>query len=480
MSYRTCLHKALGAAVSTDPEILRAYDHDLGEMPALLLSLFRRVPNAVVLPRTVKDVCETMRIALLHHVPVTPRGQGTSGYGGSMPTRGGILMDISRMNRVLYIDAQNGFVDVEPGVVWENLAQALAPLGLDNRICPTSGLSSTVGGFFCMGGMGIGSLRYGDIKEVVTEIDVVELGGSVRTLTGADMDMYHQSAGCLGIVTRLRLLCRPRTKLHHVAIQFSNAGRIGTALREAIRLEAYSASVFSQEYMNMQAEAAGNAPGGKQGFTMLLSFEEAVWNEEAVQAMAKTLGGSLMTQSMAEHEWEQRFYPMRIKRNGPALLTGEFLIKCTEFQRAWESISRQLSKDRFGLEAFACHNGTMSVLIYILDSAEDLASLMRMGKAMLPLHAVEKFGGVVYSSGLWFSSRLDSVLGATKAQRLREYKHCRDPRGQMNPGKLCGNSGVTRACILLSHLIWVGTALSGPISRLLPCRARRLRLHKEV
>ena len=174
----------LGSSFTQDPQICRSYNHDLGEMSAVLLGLFKRTPGAVALPRTAQQVSDCLSVAHKHRVPVTVRAQASSGYGGTMPTVGGLLVDVSRMNKVISVDEEHRTCDVEPGVVWKDLNEELSRHGLASRICPTSGPSSTVGGMFAMGGVGIGSYRYGSILDCVEEIDMVDPDGTMRTVEG--------------------------------------------------------------------------------------------------------------------------------------------------------------------------------------------------------------------------------------------------------------------------------------------------------
>jgi len=153
MTYREDFDRGLGDAVTFDLQILRSYDHDLGEMPRALMALIEHLPQVVVAARTVADVTEALVLALKHHIPVTPRGQATSGYGGAVPCRGGMVLDLSNLNKVIAVDSEKATVDVEPGVVWQELSRTLAAHGLDNRVCPTSAPSSTVGGWFASAGV---------------------------------------------------------------------------------------------------------------------------------------------------------------------------------------------------------------------------------------------------------------------------------------------------------------------------------------
>lgn len=471
--YRTELQFKLGPNISTDPDILLSYNHDLAEMPELLLRLFRRTPDAVVVPRGEEDVRVVMRVAHAQRVPVTPRGQASSGYGGVMPAKGGIVLDLARMDRILAVDQEACTVDVEPGVIWNNLSKALGRHGMENRLCPTSGPSSTVGGWFCMGGVGIGSMMYGSIEDVVSEIDVVEPGGALKTLRGSAARPYCQSGGCLGVVTRLRLLCRKREELRHLAVAFCDARGIGDFLLSSRTLRPYSANVFSFDYLRMQALAEGRRGPQERGFLVCLTFFASDMDQQAIERLARCRGGEILDEAVAAQEWEQRFQPMRIKRNGPTLLTGECFISCHKFHKFWKWLRCLLPLDHVGIEAFAVRDGRLAVLAYVPDTSKGVLALLRMGKAMVPLHLAKVFGGSVYAPGLWFSAQARNTFGEYRLQQMRLMKRSVDPKNIMNPGKTCGNGLSFLPFALLSRLLWIGTLLAAPLSAAFPARPRR-------
>lgn len=463
----------LGIRVSTDPQICRAYDHDLGEMPSVLLKLFRRTPKAVVLPISTTDVSTALAIAHRYNVPVTPRAQASSGYGGAMPTRGGIVVDVSRMRAILSVDEEGQSCTVQPGVVWTDLEEELQKKGLALRICPTSGPSSTVGGLFAMGGMGIGSVRYGTILDVVNEIEVVDPDGRVHTVSGRELELYAFSQGSLGIITSLRLLCRKNLPLTKVALHLPDPSNLPKLLLSLKDLNPYSLSLLSASYCAMQSAVHRKDPVISQGYLMLAVFEGEI-EEEKLEGVLARAQAERLSDEIAAEEWEMRFYPMRIKRNGPALLVGEYCIDARHFAAVAETITKKLSKDVVGFEAFVNWDMKLSVLIYIQDSSEDLLSLFRMGKAMVPLHVASSYGGTVYATGLWFNSRTASVLGPARMRALRKKKCALDPRNLMNSGKCCGGFSGFWPFALLSWGIWIGTKLMAPISSLLRAKPRRI------
>lgn len=472
------LETALGSSMTADPQICRAYNHDLGEMPAVLMMLFNRTPSCVVLPKNAKEAADALGIAHRHGIPVTVRAQASSGYGGSMPTRGGMLLDMSRMKAVLSVDAEGCTCDVEAGVVWTDLEDELAKSGLACRICPTSGPSSTVGGMFAMGGMGIGSTKYGDILSVTEEIDVIDPDGTTHTVRGSEMSVYAFSQGTVGVITRIRLRCRRRTDLIKYAFCVSHAKDVGQFCTNLQCAGAYSVSVLNAEYCAMQSAATGHQAPVYKGFFVLAVFEDAV-DDYLLSRLEKAYSAYRLPEKTAEEEWNARFYPMRIKRNGPALLVGEYLISAPSFGKTWEEILSAMKNDKVGCEAFVGNDGSMSVLVYVQDSAEDFLALFRMGKAMIPLHIAARHGGTVYATGLWFNSQTAKVLGKQRMAALMKKKRQLDPKNRFNSGKCCGCSVYYLPFALLSYGIWIGTKLMAPIASVLKARPRRISGHEE-
>ncbi|MDR2745209.1 MAG: FAD-binding oxidoreductase [Desulfovibrio sp.] len=469
MTYQQECVQALGEIATFDPQILSSYDHDLGEMPRALMALVKHTPDIVVAAQNVNDVRQALVFAAKHGIPVTPRGQASSGYGGAIPSKGGMVLDLSNMNRVLAVDERKATVDVEPGVVWESLSKALAPYGLDNRVCPTSAPSSTVGGWFAMGGVGVGSQRYGSIRDNVLEIDVACLDGTSQTYAGQEMEFFHQTCGSLGVITRLRLACRKAEILTPYAVWMPSAARTVEFLAEAENLfMPYSTSMQSSGYCSMRAQADGNKPVVDSGFLVFLAIAGGSVCDGDVVQLAQVHCGRVLPRAEADAEWAERYYPMRIKKIGPSLLVGEFYIPLKNFPACWNEIAAALPKDELGLEAFGVRGGQLAVLVYILDNAGDTFYPLRMAKATIPLRIAFRHGGGGYATGMWFAGLAKKIFGAEKFFRVENRKRKLDPNDLMNPGKLKGPALPFLPMMNLSTLILFGTAMVAPLAARLP------------
>ncbi len=183
------------------------------------LTLERRPPDAVVLPRSTDEVCALVRWARTRGIPVTPRGAGTGLAGGATTEQGGLSLSLNRMDRVLRVDEARLLAWVEPGLVNLWLSQQLAPAKLYFAPDPASQQVSTIGGNVSTNAGGPHCLKYGVTLNHVLGIVVVLADGSAVTLGGEALDspdfdlasVVTGSEGTCAIVTEVcvRLLPTP-------------------------------------------------------------------------------------------------------------------------------------------------------------------------------------------------------------------------------------------------------------------------------
>src|SRR5436190_16252705 len=148
-----------------EPELL-VYDAD-----GLVLEKFW--PDLVVLPESTEQVREVVRFAAREKLPVMARGAGTGLCGGSLAERGGIVLSLARMDKILAIDPEDRCAVVQPGVVNLDLSRAAAPHGLYYAPDPSSQMSSTVGGNFATNAGGPHCLKYGQTHRHIFSVEMV-------------------------------------------------------------------------------------------------------------------------------------------------------------------------------------------------------------------------------------------------------------------------------------------------------------------
>jgi glycolate oxidase len=197
--------------VLTSKEDLHAYSYDGS-------TVWRHMPEVVVLPSDTKQVSLIMEMANQSGIAVTPRGGGTNVSGGSVPIKGGIVLSTTRMNGIIEINKHDLTATVEPGLVLNDLKIALAKEGLFYPPDPQSFMGCTIGGNINENSSGPGCLKYGVTKHYVLGLEVVlpdgyimNLGGlTPKNRTGYDLSMlFTGSEGTLGIITKIILRILP-------------------------------------------------------------------------------------------------------------------------------------------------------------------------------------------------------------------------------------------------------------------------------
>lgn len=182
-----------------------------------------RLPDAVVMPRCTDEVARIVRLANSAGFKIVPRGAGTNLSGGSVPIEGGVVVQLTRMNRILEIDTENLTALVEPGVITADLHAAVEAIGLFYPPDPGSMTVSTLGGNVAENAGGLRGLKYGVTRDYVMGLevvlpagDVINTGGkTVKNVTGYDFTrLMTGSEGTLGIITRIlvRLIPKPEAK----------------------------------------------------------------------------------------------------------------------------------------------------------------------------------------------------------------------------------------------------------------------------
>jgi glycolate oxidase len=207
------------------------------------LSVHEAVPDVVVFTKDAEEVSKVMALANKEKIPVTPRGSGTSAVGGALAAKGGILLDLSRMNKILEIDKENGYVVVEPGVLCNNLNAALAPTHFFPPDPASSALAS-LGGMVSTNASGNRALKYGTTKHYVLGLEVVLADGriiqtgSVLGKTSAGYDLTHlftNAEGTLGIITKIILKILPMPEyIAFAEARFSSTLDAGKAATEIL------------------------------------------------------------------------------------------------------------------------------------------------------------------------------------------------------------------------------------------------------
>ena len=211
------------------------YSHDIAAVPSLFKPLIRNsVPDVIIQPQNEEELVELVRWASERDIPLVPRGKGSSGYGGIIPTRKGIVVDFYWMKDVISVDGNKELVTVEPGITWEQLDHKIMPKGLSIRLYPTSYPSSSAGGWLAQGGAGIGSYEFGWFVDNVFSARVVLPSGEVKEFSGKDLEIISDAEGTTGIISQVTLRVQKLTDIGVTAIACPDAHKLSRIFQDFI------------------------------------------------------------------------------------------------------------------------------------------------------------------------------------------------------------------------------------------------------
>ncbi len=202
----------------------------------------RHRPDAAVWPATAEEISAILKLANKDRFPVVPRGAGTSLAGLAVPEKGGVILDLGRMNKIISVSVTDRLAIVQPGVVYADLERALAPHDFFFPPDPASGTVATLGGNVATNAGGIKGAKYGTTKDYVLSLQVVLPDGRVmrtgskcmKSSSGYDLTkLFVGSEGTLGVVTEITLKINPKPSLTSTAMAtFEDLEDAGRAVSE--------------------------------------------------------------------------------------------------------------------------------------------------------------------------------------------------------------------------------------------------------
>ena len=276
----------------TEPEQLQTYECDA-------LTNFRVMPAAVVLPTSTEQVQAVVRLCHRERIPFVARGSGTGLSGGALPIESGIVISLTRMNRILEVDIPNARAVVEPGVMNLSVTQQVAPYGYFYAPDPSSQQVCTIGGNVAENAGGAHCLKYGFTTTHVLGLEVVLPDGSLVHLGGRTLDrpgydlagVFVGSEGTLGIATKiiLRVVKRPEV-IQTLLAAFNSTNEAGAAVSEIIAAGMLPAAIEMMDNLSIQAtEAAVHAGYPNCGGLLLVELDGPTAEVEMLMGQVKEI-----------------------------------------------------------------------------------------------------------------------------------------------------------------------------------------------
>ena len=199
-------------------------------------------PDGAIWVRNTEQVSAILKLANKYMVPLIPRGAGTGLSGMAVPKQGGIVLDMAHMNKILEISIKDRLAVVQPGVIYQDLQNALAPDGFIFPPDPASGAVSTLGGNVATNAGGLKGAKYGTTRDYVLGLEVVLVDGSVlrtgsrcmKCVSGYDLTrLFVGSEGTLGVITEITLKINPKPRAAATCLAaFDDIGQAGNAISE--------------------------------------------------------------------------------------------------------------------------------------------------------------------------------------------------------------------------------------------------------
>ena len=447
------LQQALGERCSTAQALREQHgrDESVFDVPP---------PQAVVFAESEAEVAQVVALCAQHRVPVIPYGAGSSLEGHLLAVQGGISLDVSRMNRVLRVDAQDLTVTVQPGVTRKQLNEALKHEGLFFPIDP--GADASLGGMAATRASGTNAVRYGTMRENVLGLRFVNAQGQVvrtgsrakKSSAGYDLTrLLVGSEGTLGVITELTVKVHPLPEAVSAAVCFFPD--IAAAVQTAMQVIQMGVPIARCELLDANAIRAVNAHdrlGLKEQPMLLMEFHgsEAGVAEQAtvVQEVAAEFGGDAFewatTPEARTRLWTARHHAylsgLQMRPGCRAVTTDT----CVPISRLAENIEASVAEvEAAGLPYFiVVHVGDGNFhMAYLIDPArpEELATAERLSAQMVARAiALEGTCTGEHGIGLHKQAFLLDETGTEAVALMRALKAAMDPLAILNPGKIFG------------------------------------------
>jgi Fe-S oxidoreductase/FAD/FMN-containing dehydrogenase/glycine cleavage system H lipoate-binding protein len=443
------LEHLLGERATTSELERELYSRDMAPVPSLLVTPLglKTKPDIVARPETDEEVIRIVKHAARHNIPVTPRASGSTPYFDSVPTKGGILLDLNGFRGEPILNEGRLTVTVRAATRWQELDRWLRQRGFAVKSYPTSAPSATVGGWLNMEGCGIGSLRYGSVHEQVVSARVVLAEGQLMTInqdSKPPLSWFAGSEGTLGIVTECELSIRrkPVTEGHHL-LAFSDIPSLQEAALAvaSAALRPYNIHYMDPHYLQLVEEAGFSVPDHR--FLLAIDYdgdeEEVNKGNILVREVAAWTGGQMLSAETALEEWKDRFEALRAKRRGPSMLAAETwlpLSSLNAYLTDVEKLGRRTGVRFFNYGHVVSPQNVVSFSMYRANERQVINYVMSLSLTK-KLHDIsQKYSGRPYGVGVWNTPYLDRIFSREELAQLRHRKELRDPYGIMNPGKI--------------------------------------------
>ncbi|MEH2290481.1 FAD-binding oxidoreductase [Nostoc sp.] len=269
--------------------------------PVLVSKLKGKVGDIVVRPVNEAEVLKVAAACAKHRIPVTVRGAGTGNYGQCVPLHGGVILDMTRLQEILWV--KPGVARVEAGVKLAALDKKIREIGWEIRMAPSTYRTATIGGFIAGGSGGIGSIQYGLLADrgniLALRVITVEDEPRAIELRGDDVQKVIHTWGINGIITEVEIPLGPAYPWAEVIVtfeEFMTAAKFGQALGNADGMIKKLISVFASQISQYFHALQEYIPEGTHSVFLIISEPSL----EFLPALVQQYGGQITYKKPAE------------------------------------------------------------------------------------------------------------------------------------------------------------------------------------
>ncbi len=422
------------------------------------LTMFRQKPLAVALPENAEEVCAVVKICRKHCAPIVARGAGTGLSGGALPHPAGVLLSLSKMRRVLEIDAKAMLARVQPGVVNLAVSEAAAAHGLYYAPDPSSQRACSIGGNIAENAGGVHCLKYGltvhnlaALKFATADGNLVTVGADALDFPGYDLPaLLTGSEGMLGVVVEaaLRLLPLPPA-VDTVLAAFADIDDAADAVAAIIASGIVPAGLEMMDNPAVRAAEDFVRAGYPKDAAAILICELDGHSEEVNAGMQKVrdilqqCGATSLVAAANETEREKLWAGRKSAFGAVGRISPDYYcVDGTIPRRKLGEVLKEIARlaDARGLKvANVFHAGDGNLHPLILYDAETPGATARaeaLGNDIL--RACLQAGGTVTGEHGVGVEKLDAMCGQFSPPELSQFfrvKAAFDPQGILNPGK---------------------------------------------
>jgi glycolate oxidase len=457
---RNTLRRSLAAALRkiVPHDSVLDSDEDLRPYECDGLTAYRRLPLLVVLPATIEEAQRVVRACRERAVPIVARGAGTGLSGGALPLADGVLMSLSKLNRILSIDSANRSARVQPGVRNLAISEAAAPFGLYYAPDPSSQIACSIGGNVAENSGGVHCLKYGLTVHNILQLKFLTIDGNLVTVGGLGLDgpgydllaLMTGSEGMLGIIVEItvKLLPKPQ-RAQVVLVAFDSIEKAGDAVATIIGSGFIPAGLEIMDNPTIRAtDAYANAGYPVDAVAILLceldgTSEEVIEGIERVRGLMASCGATEVRVAKDDQErlrmWAGRksAFPA-VARYAPDYYCMDGTIPRKHLGKVLKTIG-ELS-DKHGLQVanvFHAGDGNLHPLIlYDANNPGELERAERYGADILELCV--QVGGTItgeHGVGVEKINQMCTQFPPAALEQFHAIKRAFDPLELLNPGK---------------------------------------------